>query len=435
MKSSSEECVPKLKQYHEKVLRALYELQEEEKHLLEFQEEELEERNRQHVERLKVQLVQLEEENSQLHKKLFELQQRLDQEENVKDWLHHEAAHWVISRDEIQMTQEVLGKGSYGEVRVAKFRGITVAAKCLHGMILSRYNLGLFTREMEIASQLRHPNLVQFIGATKEGDPIIITELMSTSLHKELERGSNLTKLAILAISHDIACGLNYLHLWKPHPILHRDVCSSNVLLENIARGWRAKLSDFGSANLQSHVHTEIPGNPYYAAPEARDPESHSPAMDVYSYGVVLLEMVLCQPPGPSRADKLRQLGTVKWPLMELIIKRCISEDYHQRPLIADILEKIVAIKPATPIGAATSARSDLRKQKQIIPKLTTKEWIGEHLYHAIMSTYPKMAGKITGMLLELDNSELLRMLEVPDLLNSKVDEAVLVLREHQLMN
>lgn len=68
-------------------------------------------------------------------------------------------------------------------------------------------------------------------------------------------------------------------------------------------------------------------------------------------------------------------------------------------------------------------AQTDPLKRKQII---------GEHLYRAIVTTHPDKAGKITGMLLEMDNSELLHMLEVPESLNSKVEEAVSVLQEHQ---
>ena len=68
-------------------------------------------------------------------------------------------------------------------------------------------------------------------------------------------------------------------------------------------------------------------------------------------------------------------------------------------------------------------AQTDPLKRKQII---------GEHLYRAIVATHPDKAGKITGMLLEMDNSELLHMLEAPESLNSKVEEAVNVLQEHQ---
>ena len=74
--------------------------------------------------------------------------------------------HWVVRREEIIMTERVLGKGGYGEVKVAMFRGLEVAAKCLHDVILSPYNLRVFTRDMEIAARVRHPNLLQFIGAT-----------------------------------------------------------------------------------------------------------------------------------------------------------------------------------------------------------------------------------------------------------------------------
>ena len=84
---------------------------------------------------------------------------------------------------------------------------------------------------MSIAAKVRHPNLLQFIGATRVGSPIILCELMPTSLRKELET-SPLTCPQILRISQDVSSALNYLHLWKPHPILHRDVSSPNVLLE-----------------------------------------------------------------------------------------------------------------------------------------------------------------------------------------------------------
>ena len=123
-----------------------------------------------------------------------------------------------------------------GEVKVGIFRGTKVAVKSLHQMILSQYNLDLFSREMDIASQVRHPNLLQFIGATRVGNPMVLTELMPTSLRKKLEE-TPLTRSQIMTISCDVASALNYLHLWKPQPILHRDVSSTNVLLEPSGNG------------------------------------------------------------------------------------------------------------------------------------------------------------------------------------------------------
>ena len=77
---------------------------------------------------------------------------------------------WVVKREEVEMTEEKLNKGGWGMVNVAKFRGLRVAAKCLHEMIISDYNRRQFSREMTIAAKLRHPNLLLFIGATIEGE-------------------------------------------------------------------------------------------------------------------------------------------------------------------------------------------------------------------------------------------------------------------------
>ena len=245
-------------------------------------------------------------------------------------------SHWVVRKEEIEMTEEILGKGGWGEVKVAKFRGLRVAAKCLYEVILSPYNISVFTREMEIAARVRHPNLLQFIGATKVGTPIILSELMPTSLRKELEAGP-LPYPAVLTISQDIACGLNYLHLFKPDPILHRDVSTANVLLLPIIGGWRAKVSDYGSANLQPMIgRTVNPGNPVYSAPEAGVPRDHSPAMDVYSYGVVLIEMMICRI--PEVAQRQLHINSIRRPMFKALVERCLKENRKGRPTMSKFL-------------------------------------------------------------------------------------------------
>ena len=84
----------------------------------------------------------------------------------------------------------------------------------------------------------------------------------------------------------------------RPDPIVHRDVSSANVLVKpNESGGYRAKVSDYGSANFLSKLTTMGPGNASYAAPESMNPRLQSAKMDVYSYGILLLEMATGQFP------------------------------------------------------------------------------------------------------------------------------------------
>ena len=208
-------------------------------------------------------------------------------------------------------------------------------------MILSEYNLDLFSREMDIASRVRHPNLLQFIGATTVGNPMVLTELMPTSLRKKLEE-TNLTHRQILTISGGVAAALNYLHLWKPHAILHRDVSSANVLLEPSGNGqWKGKLSDYGSANLLGKISTVGPGNPAYAAPEAQSPKLHSPAMDVFSFGILLVEMVTCRLPSGSVLEREKHIRRILWSSIKSLAERCTENKPHLRPTIKLVLQEI----------------------------------------------------------------------------------------------
>ena len=248
-------------------------------------------------------------------------------------------AFWMVERGEIRLTQRELGRGGWAAVKVAEFRGLQVAAKCLHAIIISDYNRQLFVREMSIAAKLRHPNLVQFIGATLEGEPVILTELMASSLRAILERGP-LEPAHITSIARDVARALNYLHLTRPDPILHRDVSSANVLLNPGPGGsWLAKLSDYGSANFTRQVRTAGPGNPSYAAPEAAVPSQQSPKMDVFSFGVLLVEMATRR--FPDRDGLAAQIRQVTVPRLPELIRRCTNANPSRRPDIRDVLTQL----------------------------------------------------------------------------------------------
>ena len=250
---------------------------------------------------------------------------------------------WIIQQDEILLSEKKLGSGAYGYVCEASFRDMKVAAKCLHEVIVSEYNISIFNREMQISSCLCHPNLVQFIGATQDENPIILTELMTTPLRKVLER-NKLENYQIMNISLDVCAALNYLHQFKPDPILHRDVSSANVLLNPSGpRNWVAKLADFGSANFLHHVSpTSVgPGAFVYAAPESNNPMEHSPAMDVYSFGVLLMEMSLHQLPSSTTIEREQQARNIKTPIFKVLVQKCLQHEKDKRPHILDVIQEL----------------------------------------------------------------------------------------------
>ncbi len=203
-------------------------------------------------------------------------------------------------------------------------------------------NKQLFKREMEMAARIRHPNLLQFIGATLDGDMIILTELMPTSLRKELERRDHyyMSPDQVTSIGLDVARALNYLHLMQPHPLIHRDINSANVLLEPLSNGcWRAKVSDYGTVNLLQQLQTVGPGNPAYAAPEATDPTKQSPKMDIFSFGVLLVEMLTGEFPGSDERGRLI-CNIFHRPLLGLV-RSCLKEEGGDRPTACDIIVQL----------------------------------------------------------------------------------------------
>ena len=224
---SSQRQLTESRQREQNLQRQLREVQEQEqisqRQLTEFQQRE--ENSQRQLRETRQQLRNCQEQVSELQLSLSTAQL------TINEFRSQETRDWVITRDEIQITDKCLGRGGWGSVNEGTYCGCTVAVKQIHELILSPHNINLFEREMNIAAKCRHPHLLQFIGATKdEGTPLFVTELMEKSLRTLLDQ-RQLSETEIRAISLDVALALNYLHQKKPEPIIHRDVSSANVLL------------------------------------------------------------------------------------------------------------------------------------------------------------------------------------------------------------
>ena len=258
---------------------------------------------------------------------------------------------WTISYTSIQETEKELGRGGWGVIRVGIFREQRVAVKELYESIVSDSTLAVIHREISTMSRLRHPNLLLFIGAVLDhpsGNPLIITEIMDTSLRQAYKEGQLTDKSIKLSVLRDTAAGLNYLHC-HPEEIIHRDVSSANVLLES--RGpnkWRAKLSDFGSANIACNAITQAPGAAAYAAPETQctladsETKPQTTKIDVYSFGILLCEVMSCSLPYPSKKfHEMLQSVSSSSPLLGHLIQSCIKTNPSDRPTTKQIISLI----------------------------------------------------------------------------------------------
>ena len=275
------------------------------------------------------------------------LQERINDLENslqCLEWV------WVIPRDEVQLSDKALGAGGWGTVHEATFRGHKVAAKRLHQEILSEHNRHQFEKEMRMSTLCRHPNLVEFIGAVRDDPAIIVIELMDKSLRKALT-DKDITQDNNQSVYMDVARGLHYLHNLRPYPIIHRDISAPNVLLKAVTPEqrngivWIAKLSDFGSAQFAHLAQTPGPGCFLYSAPEVRndEPAQQTVKIDIYSYGVLLAEILTTDVPQDGLRNYLRKVDMQK-PQFSALIHDCTACNPDQRPLINDVITQLHTI-------------------------------------------------------------------------------------------
>ena len=297
-------------------------------------------RERQRVREMEGKLRQAQARANKLQQRLEEVERREHEKFIVQEQAiaaEQRGPSWEVKEDELKVTKKTLGIGGWSVVKVAKLK---VAAKCLHSQLTYPYHEKLFRREMDVAARVSHPNLLRFLGARLEGGMAILTEFMPTSLRALVNRRprQRLSLEHLLSIATDVARALNYLHNMTPDPIIHRDLSSANVLLQPTPDGgWLAKVSDYGTANFQSQLQTENPGSPVYTAPESRDPALQSPKMDIYSFGVLLVEMYTCDFPAPERREELME--SIDHPRLLNLIRQCLNRDKDRRLTAAQLVD------------------------------------------------------------------------------------------------
>jgi len=291
---------------------------------------------------------------------------------------------WLTSKEVSEDDLEKIGFGTYGNVFKIKHCGVTCTAKELYSTpkgFHSTNNCDEFLKECGRIAELRHPNLVQFLGVCLKIDsiykrvPLLVTEMMEESLTSLLERCSLPTSHDRLVVRHKLSIllhvvhGLQYLHTNNP-PMAHCRLSSNKILLKHPGTDqMQVKICDSGVVSLiqqDTHANTKFPGNEFLPQSLENSIQFNTQkcSIDMFSFGGVVLHVVTQTWPKPfvtkypksGRTDNYeigRRLPYIKtisdddticFKLKNLLIK-CLNDHFHHRPdsnSAAETLEKII---------------------------------------------------------------------------------------------
>ncbi|CAM8891666.1 unnamed protein product [Rhodiola kirilowii] len=265
----------------------------------------------------------------------------------LPEFSHLGWGHWFTLRDLELATnrfskEKIIGEGGYGVVYQGQLiNGNPVAVKKLLN------NLGQaekeFQVEVEAIGHVRHKNLVRLLGYCVEGTHrLLVYEYINNGnleqwLHGAMRQHGYLTWEARMKILLGTAKALAYLHEAIEPKVVHRDIKSSNILIDG---DFNAKISDFGLAKLlgagKSHVTTRVMGTFGYVAPEYANSGLLNEKSDVYSFGVVLLEAITGRDP-VDYGRNVNEVNLVDW--LKMMVGSRRSEE---------VVDSNIETKPST---------------------------------------------------------------------------------------
>ncbi|XP_044952916.1 calmodulin-binding receptor-like cytoplasmic kinase 2 [Hordeum vulgare subsp. vulgare] len=231
-----------------------------------------------------------------------------------------------------------IGQGGFGAVYKGVLPdGTVVAVKRAKQRMQNPHVDVEFRSEVKIMARIEHQSLVRFYGYLEHGEErvVVIEHVPNGTLREHLDRrhGRFLELAARLDVAIDVAHAVTYLHMYSDHPIIHRDIKSSNILL---TASLRAKVADFGFARLGAgglghgdggarHVSTQVKGTAGYLDPEYLKTCQLTDRSDVYSFGVLLVEMVSGRRPIEPKREMKERL-TARWAMRKLVEGRAAED-------------------------------------------------------------------------------------------------------------
>ena len=315
-------------------------------------------RELEHVRRYMVSSLALtEEERGTLMHRIEQLEQR-----SLAELTGADTACLNVPRREVELV-DVIGVGAWGTVHRGEYRGQPVAVKCPHSIILTTATLARLERETQLMALVRHPNIVRIIATVFDNEshrlqapPLIVTELMDINLRQCYEQG-RLQRSRQMSIFLQIAYGLHHLHNFH-EPIIHRDISAPNVLLQVMPdQQWRAKVGDFGAANLARLATTPGEGAIMYTAPESfphtnidsTTRTTYSSKSDVFSFGILVCEVACSQLPVPEHFSDMIEQVRRQSPSLHFLITSCIERNPDERPTMANVTDTLNTIPQPRP--------------------------------------------------------------------------------------
>lgn len=263
--------------------------------------------------------------------------------------LNEEKDVWEIDASMLRYEKKI-ASGSIGDLYQGSYCGQDVAIKVLSTERLNE-TMKEFTQEVYIMRKVQHKNVVRFIGAcTKPPKLCIVTEFLSGGsmydfLHKQ--RGV-LSLLSLLRVAIDVSRGMNYLH---QNNIIHRDLKAANLLMDGTGV---VKVADFGIARVQAQSGgmTAETGTYRWMAPEVIEHRPYNHTADVFSFGVVLWELLTGKLPYENLTPLQAAVGVVQKglrptiprhtnPVLMELMERCWQQDPSLRPEFSEIVNML----------------------------------------------------------------------------------------------